>query len=111
MAKVELRKVVDFSVVLRDRVGAPVVFVLNGVLPNRTLVNSSRELLARRGELAPAEAPHRDAITRALHNGGSVVESPGTPGGDALLSLWRFAQQRLGLAEAACPAAHASEST
>lgn len=96
-----LRKVVDFSVVLRDRVGAPVVFVLNGVLPNRTLVASSRELLTRRGELAPAEVPHRDAITRALDNGESVVESPGTPGGDALLALWRFAQQRLGFAEAA----------
>jgi chromosome partitioning protein len=96
-----LRKVVDFSVVLRERVGAPVVFVLNGVLPNRTLVTSSRELLARRGELAPIEVPHRDAITRALDNGESVVETPGAPGSDALLALWRFAQQRLGLAEAA----------
>ena len=91
-----VRKLAEVGATLR-KAGAEVVFVLNKVIPGRTITQDARAYLGAAGELAPIEIPMRDAMHRATDRGLAVVEDPAFGGHEECRDLWRFVSERVGL--------------
>jgi chromosome partitioning protein len=92
-----LRKIADFGAVLGRRQNTEVWFVLNCVIPGRSVLGEAREYLRQRGRLCEVEVPMRDHVHRAMDAGLTVVEDKRLGGHDAFRLLWEFAAGRLGI--------------
>ena len=86
------------TVALAKASGKPAAFVLNAVIPRVAEVGQARKALERYGiPTAPVEIGNRQAYSRALASGSSVVEfEPRSIAAQEINALWEWINKQLG---------------
>jgi chromosome partitioning protein len=77
-----------------ERMGKPLVFVLNNALPKARITREAADVLMRSGTLAPACIFHRTAYAASMIDGRTIMEVPGG-GGPEIATLWAYIEGRL----------------
>jgi chromosome partitioning protein len=86
------------TVDLVERVGKPLVFVLNGATPRARITSEAAEALAAHGPLAPTIIHQRVDFAASMIDGRTVVEVAGAErAAEEIEGLWRYLRLRLRL--------------
>ena len=81
---------------LAERLGKPLVFVVNAAVANARITNETLALLSRHGHLAPTVVHQRVAFAASMTDGRTVMElAPKSPGSEEIESLWAYLHQRI----------------
>jgi chromosome partitioning protein len=81
---------------LVERLGRPLVFVINSAVPRARITNEAIEILSRHGVLAPVIVHHRVDFAASMIDGRTVMELPGSSkSSDEIERLWSYLQARL----------------
>jgi len=81
---------------LVERLGKPLVFVVNAAVANARITNETLALLSRHGHLAPTVVHQRVAFASSMTDGRTVMElAPNAPGSDEIERLWSYLHQRI----------------
>ncbi|HXQ52331.1 MAG TPA: ParA family protein [Stellaceae bacterium] len=79
-----------------ERLGKPLVFVINGAIPRARITAEAVITLAQHGTLAPTIIHHRTGFASSMIDGRTVMEIPGEPRAAAeIKQLWDFVAARL----------------
>jgi len=81
---------------LAERLGKPLVFVVNAAVANARITNETLALLSRHGHLAPTVVHQRIAFASSMTDGRTVMElAPRSPGSEEIEGLWSYLHQRI----------------
>jgi len=81
---------------LAERLGKPLVFVVNAAIANARITNETLALLSRHGHLAPTVVHQRVAFASSMTDGRTVMElAPRSPGSEEIEGLWSYLHQRI----------------
>ncbi len=81
---------------LVERLGKPLVFVVNAAVANARITNETLALLSRHGHLAPTVIHQRVAFASSMTDGRTVMElAPKSPGSEEIERLWSYLHQRI----------------
>ena len=81
---------------LAERLGKPLVFVVNAAVANARITNETLALLSRHGHLAPTVVHQRIAFASSMTDGRTVMElAPSSPGSEEIEGLWSYLHQRI----------------
>ena len=81
---------------LAERLGKPLVFVVNAAVANARITNETLALLSRHGHLAPTVIHQRVAFAASMTDGRTVMElTPKSPGSEEIEGLWAYLHQRI----------------
>jgi chromosome partitioning protein len=81
---------------LVERLGKPLVFVVNAAVANARITNETVALLSRHGHLAPTVIHQRVAFASSMTDGRTVMElEPKSPGSEEIEGLWSYLHQRI----------------
>jgi chromosome partitioning protein len=84
------------TIELAERLGKPLVFVVNAAVANARITNETLALLSRHGHLAPTVVHQRVAFASSMIDGRTVMElAPKSPGSEEIESLWSYLHQRI----------------
>jgi chromosome partitioning protein len=84
------------TIELAERLGKPLVFVVNAAVANARITNETLALLSRHGHLAPTVVHQRVAFASSMTDGRTVMElAPKSPGSEEIESLWSYLHQRI----------------
>lgn len=84
------------TVELVQRMGKPLVFVLNGATPRARITAEAAMALSQHGTLAPVVVHHRTIFAAAMIDGRTVMEVPGDARSSAeIAQLWEYLSRRL----------------
>lgn len=79
-----------------ERIGKPLVFVINGATPRARITAEAAIALSQHGTLAPTIIHHRTGFAASMIDGRTVMEVPGEPRSAAeITELWEFVAGRL----------------
>ena len=80
-----------------ERLGKPLVFVINSATVNARLTLETVKLVSRYGPLAPAIIHHRVDFAASMTDGRTVMEIPGAGRAvEEITKLWDYVSERLG---------------
>jgi chromosome partitioning protein len=81
---------------LVERLGKPLVFVVNAAVADARITNETLALLSRHGHLAPTVIHQRVAFASSMTDGRTVMElAPRSPGSEEIERLWSYLHQRI----------------
>ncbi len=84
------------SVDLAERLGKPLVFVVNGASSRANITSESVIALSQHGTLAPSIIHQRSDFASSMIDGRTVMEIPRkSPSADEIAALWRYLKERL----------------
>jgi chromosome partitioning protein len=84
------------TVELVQRLGKPLVFVLNGATPRARITAEAAMALSQHGTLAPVVVHHRTIFAASMIDGRTVMEVPGDDRSSAeIAQLWDYLWRRL----------------
>jgi chromosome partitioning protein len=84
------------TVELVERVGKPLVFVVNAAMPRARITAEAVFALSQHGTLAPAMVHQRTSYAASMIDGRTVMELPGeTRAGAEIAALWDYVGARL----------------
>jgi chromosome partitioning protein len=79
-----------------ERLGKPLIFVLNGAMPRARITNEAVMALSQHGTLAPVVIHHRTGFAASMIDGRTVLEIAGDERSAAEISqLWDYLSRRL----------------
>jgi chromosome partitioning protein len=85
------------TVEIAQRLGKPLVFVLNGATPRARITAEAAMALSQHGTLAPVVIHHRTGFAASMIDGRTVMEIPGEArSADEIRQLWTYIGVRLG---------------
>lgn len=85
------------TVEIVERMGRPMVFVINGASPRAQITSEAVFALSQHGTLAPAIINHRTDFAASMIDGRTVGElEPGGASAGEITLLWQYLQGRLG---------------
>ncbi len=81
---------------LVERLGKPLVFVVNAAVANARITDETVALLSRHGHLAPTVIHQRVTFASSMTDGRTVMElAPKSPGSEEIEGLWSYLHQRI----------------
>jgi chromosome partitioning protein len=84
------------TVELIERVGKPLVFVINAATPRARITSEAVMALSQHGTLAPVIIHHRTGFAAAMIDGRTVMEVPGEARcAEEIVLLWEYLGKRL----------------
>jgi chromosome partitioning protein len=84
------------TVELVERLGKPLVFVINGAAPRARITSEAVIALSQHGTLAPSIIHQRTGFAASMIDGRTVMEVPGeTRSADEIAKLWEYLGTRL----------------
>jgi chromosome partitioning protein len=84
------------TVELIERVGKPLVFVINAATPRARITSEAVMALSQHGTLAPVIIHHRTGFAAAMIDGRTVMEVPGEArSAEEIVLLWEYLGKRL----------------
>jgi len=84
------------TVELIERLGKPLVFVINAATPRARITAEAVMALSQHGTLAPVIIHHRTGYAAAMIDGRTVMEIPGEPrSAEEIVLLWEYLANRL----------------
>jgi chromosome partitioning protein len=84
------------TVELIERLGRPLVFVINGAAPRARITSEAVIALSQHGTLAPSIVHNRTGFAASMIDGRTVMEVPDEPrGADEVMRLWDYLDARL----------------
>jgi chromosome partitioning protein len=84
------------TVELIERVGKPLVFVINAATPRARITSEAVMALSQHGTLAPVIVHHRTGFAAAMIDGRTVMEVPGEArSAEEIVLLWEYLGKRL----------------
>lgn len=84
------------TVELIERVGKPLVFVINAATPRARITSEAVMALSQHGTLAPVIVHHRTGFAAAMIDGRTVMEVPGEARcAEEIVLLWEYLGKRL----------------
>lgn len=87
---------VGATVELVERIGKPLVFVINSATRNARITTETVTLLSQHGTLAPAILHHRVDFASSMIDGRTVMELPGgSLAGKEVAKLWAYLRKRI----------------
>ncbi|HEX9488713.1 MAG TPA: hypothetical protein VF930_00425, partial [Stellaceae bacterium] len=79
-----------------ERVGKPLVFVINAATPRARITSEAVMALSQHGTLAPVIVHHRTGFAAAMIDGRTVMEVPGEArSAEEIVLLWEYLGKRL----------------
>jgi chromosome partitioning protein len=79
-----------------ERLGKPLVFVINGATPRARITTEAVMALSQHGTLAPVIIHHRTGFAASMIDGRTVMEIPGEPrSAEEITQLWDYVASRL----------------
>ncbi len=79
-----------------ERLGKPLVFVVNGAAPRAKITNEAIQVLSQHGPLAPSIIHQRVDFAASMVDGRTVMELSGAQrAADEIADLWRYLAGRL----------------
>ncbi len=83
---------------LVERLGKPLVFVVNAAVANARITNETLALLSRLVHLAPTFIHQRVVFASSMTDGRPVMElAPKSPGSEEIEGLWSYLHQRIAI--------------
>ena len=84
------------TVELIERLGRPLVFVINGAAPRARITSEAAIALSQHGTLAPSIVHNRTGFAASMIDGRTVMEVPDEPrGAEEVMRLWEYLEGRL----------------
>ena len=84
------------TVELVERLGKPLIFVINGATPRARITAEAVMALSQHGTLAPVIIHHRTGFAASMIDGRTVGELKGEArSAEEIASLWEYVSQRL----------------
>jgi chromosome partitioning protein len=84
------------TVELIERLGKPLVFVINAATPRARITAEAVMALSQHGTLAPVIIHHRTGFAASMIDGRTVMEVPGEPrSAEEMVLLWEYLANRL----------------
>jgi chromosome partitioning protein len=84
------------TVGIAQRLGKPLVFVLNGATPRARITAEAAMALSQHGTLAPVVVHHRTAFAASMIDGRTVMEVSGDERSSSeIMQLWEYLGRRL----------------
>ncbi len=84
------------TVELVERLGKPLIFVVNGATPRARITSEAVMALSQHGTLAPVIIHHRTGFAASMIDGRTVMEVPGEPRSALeIAQLWEYLENRL----------------
>ena len=79
-----------------ERLGKPLIFVLNGATPRARITSEAVMALSQHGTLAPVIIHHRTGFAASMIDGRTVMEIAGDErSGSEIMQLWDYLSRRL----------------
>jgi chromosome partitioning protein len=80
-----------------ERLGKPLVFVVNGASPRARITSEAAVALSQHGTVATGFIHHRTDFASSMIDGRTVMELPRAPRSNAeIAALWAYVEKRLG---------------
>jgi chromosome partitioning protein len=84
------------TVELIERLGRPLIFVINGAAPRARITAEAAVALSQHGTLAPSIIHNRTGFAASMIDGRTVMEVPDEPrGAEEIARLWEYLENRL----------------
>jgi chromosome partitioning protein len=84
------------TVDLVERIGKPMIFVINGAAPRSRITTEAAIALSQHGTLAPAVIHQRTDFAASMIDGRTVMELPGpSKSAEEMAGLWSYLETRL----------------